>query len=415
MMDRDTLDVLPVATRYTRAVHIERDFVAGEEALSGYQATPLVLQTLGRILDGLSPASTTRAFSLTGVYGTGKSAFGLFLAHYLSSSYEARQRLLEQHSTVTVYEGLVSAVPPLLPILISGNNGSLRQSVLQALYQMLTRHTSLPDTHPDLVAALQTPLVDAQRVAELVEQTNQALTEQTTSGGTLLIIDELGQYLDYAFRQDEAADVFVLQALAEMAARSGETPCVLVTILHQAFDSYATTAGAVQRTDWKKVQGRFEDVTFQEPDDQMLCMIGHALCPDPTDLETAARQVWAESFTALSEALGLRPPGINPEAWRHLLAQTYLLHPLVLLLLPLLFRQLAQNERSLFSFLTSRGTLGVAGFSLLPPHQRGSRPYLSAPPPARIHRGEYGSRAVHALPWAALVGTGRSTGTIARS
>jgi|GEM_PF-5869948 len=43
----DTLAMLPVATRYTRAVHIERDFVVGEPALAGYQATPLVLQTLG--------------------------------------------------------------------------------------------------------------------------------------------------------------------------------------------------------------------------------------------------------------------------------------------------------------------------------------------------------------------------------
>jgi hypothetical protein len=43
----DTLDMLPVATRYTRAVQIERDFGAGEQALAGYQATPLVVQTLG--------------------------------------------------------------------------------------------------------------------------------------------------------------------------------------------------------------------------------------------------------------------------------------------------------------------------------------------------------------------------------
>lgn len=362
----DTLDLLPVATRYTRAVHIERDFVVGEPALAGYQATPLVLQTLGHILEGLQLSSTSRAFSLTGVYGTGKSAFGLFLAHYLSSSYETRQRLLEQHSTVAVYEGLVSADPPLLPILISGSNRSLRQAVLQALQHTLTDQTALTDSQPDLLdalaAAIQTPDADAQHVADLVEQTNHALAEYTDYRGTLLIMDELGQYLDYAFRQNEAADLFVLQSLAEMAARSGENPSVLVTILHQSFDSYATTAGAVQRTDWRKVQGRFEDVPFQEPDSQMLRMIGHALCPDGTVLDTAERQAWAEQFTALSEALGLRPSGISTDEWRHLLAQTYLLHPLVLLLLPLLFRQLAQNERSLFSFLTSQEPWGLQDF-----------------------------------------------------
>lgn len=47
----DALDLLPVAGRYTRAVHIERDFATGIPALAGYQAPPLVLQTLGRILD----------------------------------------------------------------------------------------------------------------------------------------------------------------------------------------------------------------------------------------------------------------------------------------------------------------------------------------------------------------------------
>jgi hypothetical protein len=358
--------MLPVATRYTRAIHIERDFDAGAYALAGYQATPLVLQTLERILDSMHPTAHTRAFSLTGVYGTGKSAFGLFLAHYFSSTRETRQQLLEQHSTVPMLEGLVHDCPLLMPVLISGNNSSLRHSILQALHQKLTRQTDLFDTPPDLVAelvaALLAPNVDAQRVADLVAQSNQALVRHTTYGGTLLIIDELGQYLDYAFRQNEAADLFVLQSLAEMAGRSGEIPCVLVTILHQTFDSYAATAGAAQRTDWRKVQGRFEDMPFQEPDSQMLRMIGQALCPDNADLYHPDRQAWAHRFSRLSEELGLRPSGIPAKVWHDLLAQTYLLHPLVLLLLPMLFRQLAQNERSLFSFLTNQEPWGLQDF-----------------------------------------------------
>lgn len=359
----DALDLLPVAGRYTRAVHIERDFATGIPALAGYQATPLVLQTLGRILDGLQPDAQDRALALTGIYGTGKSAFGLFLAHYLSTTVPTRQQLLEQHSTAVVFEGLVYAGPPLLPVLVSGTNRSLRQSILQTLRQALIQQTTLSATRPDLLDAMTTAIqdaaVDVQRVADLVEQTNQALPEHTPYGGTLLVIDELGQYLDYAFRQNEAPDLFVLQSLAEMAARSGQIPCVLVTILHQAFDSYATTAGTTQRTDWRKVQGRFADVTFQEPDHEMLRMIGHALCPDGTDLYLPERQAWAAQFTFLSEDLGLRPSSIPAEEWKHLLAQTCALHPLVLLMLPRLFRQLAQNERSLFSFLTSQEPWGL--------------------------------------------------------
>ncbi len=356
-------DLLPVAVRYTRAVHIARDFAVGDPALAGYQATPLVLQTLARILAGLHPASKDRAFALTGVYGTGKSAFGLFLAHYLSAAYHERQRLLDQHGTVAVFDGLASAGPPLLPVLVSGSNRSLRRAILQTVHQTLTEQTSLPDRSPDLLAAIASALqdarVDAQRVADLVEQTNQALTQDTAYGGTLLILDELGQHLEYAFRQNDAPDLFVLQTLAEMAARSGPTPCLLVTILHQAFDRYATTAGVAQRMDWRKVQGRFVDIPFQEPDTEMLRMIGHALCPDDTAGQTPERHAWAGQFAALSEELDLRPSGISADAWTHLLAQTYAIHPLVLLMLPRLFRQLAQNERSLFSFLTSQEPWGV--------------------------------------------------------
>lgn len=359
----DALDIVPVAVRYTRAVHIERDFATGIPVLAGYQATPLVLQTLGRILDGLQPDATDRAFALTGIYGTGKSAFGLFLAHYLSNTVPTRQQLLEQHCTAVVFEGLVYDGPPLLPVLVSGTNRSLRQSILQKLHQTLLQQTTLSDTQPDLLTAIATAFqdatVDAQQVADLVEQSSQALSQHTDYGGTLLIIDELGQYLDYAFRQNEAPDLFVLQSLAEMAARSGQIPCVLVTILHQAFDSYATTAGIVQRTDWKKVQGRFADITFQEPDTQMLRMIGHALGSDDRDSSRPKHQEWASRFAALSEDLGLRPSDIPTQEWQHLLAQTWLVHPLVLLMLPRLFRQLAQNERSLFSFLTSQEPWGL--------------------------------------------------------
>ncbi|MCG8349232.1 MAG: hypothetical protein MI924_15805, partial [Chloroflexales bacterium] len=248
----DALEIAPIAVRYTRAVHIERDFATGAPALSGYQVTPLVLQTLGRICDGLQPTSTARAFSLTGVYGTGKSAFGLFLARYLSSTAAIRQQLLEQHRTAPMFEALGYAGPPLLPVLVSGNNRSLRQSVLQALHHTLTQQTNLSNITPDLLTAITSAIQDsavaAQRVADRVEQANQALTTQTNYGGALLIIDELGQYLDYAFRQNAAPDLFVLQSLADMAIRSAQIPCVLVTILHQAFDSYAPTAGAAQRT-----------------------------------------------------------------------------------------------------------------------------------------------------------------------
>lgn len=349
---------LPIAARYTRSVHIARDFDHIERALEGYQATPLVLQTLKHILDGLNPDSTMRAFSLVGVYGTGKSAFGLFLAYYLGRKPEHRRQIIASHAATHEMTRFVYDGRPLLPVLVSGNNRSLRQSLLsalsQSLYHELPSALQAHELFHNLDAAIQDTDCDPERIAHLFEHAHQWIGEQTDYGGLLLIIDELGQYLDYLFRHDEERDLFVLQALAEMAARSGQKPLVMLTILHQAFDRYATTAGAVQRIEWKKVQGRFVDLPFQEPDSQMMRMVGYALCSDEMYQHEQQRHEWARRLAPHTEILGLRPAAIEPDEWHNLLARTWPLHPTVLVMLPILFRHLAQNERSLFSFLTSQ-------------------------------------------------------------
>ncbi len=240
---------------------------------------------------------------------------------------------------------------------MSGNNSSLRTSLLATLHNRLLAlpHNDTSEEQrilPAIAAAIEQGDTDPEQVATLFEQANAWIIAQHCYDGMLLIIDELGQYLNYLYRHNEERDLFVLQSLAERASRSAQTPLLMLTILHQAFDRYATTAGAVQRTEWKKIQGRFVDLPFQEPDSQMMRMVGNALCPPGTDLQASERMAWVERMAPLTEELGLRPTGITHEEWHRLLAQTWRLHPIVLVMLPLLFRHLAQNERSLFSFLT---------------------------------------------------------------
>ena len=93
----------------------------------------------------------------------------------------------------------------------------------------------------------------------------------------LLVIDELGKFLEYAAQDPVQGDVFVLQTLAEFAARSDQTPLFLLTILHQAFEQYASKAAKSQQEEWVKIQGRFEDIAFVEPTEQVLRLIGSAI------------------------------------------------------------------------------------------------------------------------------------------
>lgn len=354
--------VAPVAARFTRAVHIRRDFRDLRYRLDGYQITPLVRQLTGRIIAGLAPEAGERAFSVVGPFGSGKSAFGLFVAHFLQRSPEARRLLLESRQA-TDDANLPLAAPSLLAVLVPGNNSSLRQAILHSLDAALNdprfKSPALAELRQAIGAAAADPALDPVRVAALVAAAAELLKRQGMFAGVLVLIDELGQFLDYAARQDDERDLFVLQSLAETAARSGATPVLVVTILHQAFERYTLNAGATRRIEWAKVQGRFVDLPFQEPTAQMIRMVAMALHPTGRDRWHDQRTAWAEAVAPVAERLGLRPAEITPPEWRQILADSYPIHPTVLIALPPLFRQVAQNERSLFAFLHSDEPWGL--------------------------------------------------------
>ncbi|GAB4111778.1 MAG: hypothetical protein Fur005_06550 [Roseiflexaceae bacterium] len=350
--------LLQVAARFTRAIHIQRDFHDLRHRLDGYQVTPLVHQTAGRVLQQLVTPSRERAFSVIGSFGTGKSAFGLFLAHFLQRREGSRRQLLDSLGVADPDQLLPLNAPTLLAVLVPGNNASLRHAILQQLRAALNdSHLSSAALDPlrqQIDAACVSAALEPSQVADLLETSARQLRAHGHFHGILVLIDELGQFLDYAARQEEERDLFVLQSLAEAAARSGDTPIAVVTILHQAFERYSLHAGMTKRAEWDKVHGRFADLPFQEPTSQMIRMVARALQPsqrDQADRYQHTRQQWATQIAPLAEQLGLKPLDINQSEWHDLIAASYPIHPLVLVALPTLFRQLAQNERSLFAFL----------------------------------------------------------------
>ena len=70
-------ELFHVTSRFHRSVHLERDFYT-ENALDGYVLTVTARETLRRVIAALDNESTSKAWTLTGPYGSGKSAFALF-------------------------------------------------------------------------------------------------------------------------------------------------------------------------------------------------------------------------------------------------------------------------------------------------------------------------------------------------
>ncbi len=80
MSDSPTLDKLVVVSpRFARSVSLVRD-AHRADALDGYILTPTGRAVLRRLTDALHGETTVRAWSITGPYGSGKSALALFAA-----------------------------------------------------------------------------------------------------------------------------------------------------------------------------------------------------------------------------------------------------------------------------------------------------------------------------------------------
>jgi len=114
----------------------------------------------------------------------------------------------------------------------------------------------------DQASAAQTSgeVTDLERLLEAARE--HAATE---GAGVLLIIDEMGKFLEHAAQRPDREDVFVLQRLAERASRSGNHPFLILGLLHQGFQAYAERLPSAAKHEWEKVAGRFDEIVFDQP------------------------------------------------------------------------------------------------------------------------------------------------------
>ena len=147
----------------------------------------------------------------------------------------------------------------LCPVLVTGSRQPLEKALAASLASSL-RTVAQRGRPPLIVEKLeriaQQPASSGTAIVRLFEEAGEYLERfGHAAAGILLIVDELGKFLEYGATNPDQGDVFVLQELAEAATRS-RRPFLFVTILHQAIDRYAEHMSAGRRAEWAKVQGQ---------------------------------------------------------------------------------------------------------------------------------------------------------------
>ncbi len=361
MSDKKIADLFKIGNRFLRSAHLEQDF-QDPTVLSGYIMTDFTRSCLGRVANGLKPRSGQRAWRMTGDYGSGKSSFALLLAHWFAGH---DSTFPPQIRKVVDFQQFGVSRPHFVPVLVTCSKQALGISILKSLLRTLKQvygrkaKSKLVLQVEYLLDTKQEPQED--QIFQLVLEVNSRIITDSKGKGLLLILDELGKFLEFAALYPQRQDVFLLQRLAEAASRSGDEPLFVVSLLHQGFNAYADQLNQSAQREWEKVAGRFEEIVFNQPVEEIANVIGSAINVTTQEIPKAQSQ---ELKQAMERTVALGWFGsASAKSLSGLATRLYPLHPTVLPVLIRTFRRFGQNERSLFSFLLSNEPFGLQAFS----------------------------------------------------
>lgn len=327
-------DRVRVARRFQRSIRIDTD-LAEPAALEGFLCPPSFAAALLTMAQHVSDTGQA-AFTWTGPYGTGKSSLAVILAAALRGRNDVKATVVAALGA-GVLGNLRDALPPrqkgwrILPVVGRRDNPAqvVGEALVRARFVRDRRRQGWSDKD----------------VFDTLSAT--AMRGPRSSGGLVVIIDEMGKFLEGAAQ--DGTDIYFFQQLAEIASRS-KRRLIVVGILHQAFEEYAHRLSREMRDEWAKIQGRFVDLAIIAGPDEQLGLLSEAIegDPSPGDFE--------ELPSGVADLIGREESaGVLQDCWP--------LHPIVACLLgPISRRRFGQNQRSIFGFLNSTEPQGFRDF-----------------------------------------------------
>ena len=262
------------------------------------------------------------SFSIIGTYGTGKSSFIIALEDDLANG---NNRL--------VRKGALGSVRGFDFLNIVGDYAPLGR--------LISHKIGTPEENP--INALDTYY--------------QSLRKQNKF--LVIVVDEFGKILEYAANNNPEKELYFLQKLSEFVNVPSRS-IILLTTLHQNFGSYAAKLTETQRNEWHKVKGRFQEIVFVEPVEQLLSLTAKRL-------STHRQLSKAEELSlSLLYDLGVRSKIVSRNLGYKTVESLYPLDPVSAVCLTMAIQKYGQNERSLFSFLSAKGVGSINEFKATP-------------------------------------------------
>lgn len=306
-----------MASNYSTSVNIIRD----TDREFNYIPTPNAQQVVGQIVNDFKKG--IRSFNIVGTYGTGKSSFLLAFEQSLLGAkryFEPNFLTKAKYDFIKIVGAYTSIIEDLSVKLDVQSKRDLEENILSEIFN---RYHALGSGNKVL----------------------------------FILIDEFGKFLEYASKHNPEKELYFIQQLAEFC-NNPKHNIILITTVHQSLESYAYGLSKAQQQEWTKVKGRFREITFNEPVEQLLYLASEHVAAN-----NASTTPKKEIDACLKLTTDTKAFNFNKDFLQDIAEKLYPLDILSANVLTLSLQRYGQNERSLFSFLESTDHTSLAKFN----------------------------------------------------
>ncbi len=307
--------------KYSPSINIIRDINYN----FNYIPTQNSIAVFNELINNLK--TNNKAQIIIGAYGTGKSSLLLAMMQTLSGTHK-HFNFGKVLANKTHYE--------FIPIV--GSYTSFTSIVANIFLRDKKNFTT-----KDIIAA--------------INKKYNSLHEQNKT--LVFLVDEFGKFLEYAAKNNPESELYFLQELAEWLNDTKHN-AMFVGTLHQDFNAYSNILNKNQRQEWNKIKGRFKEIVFNEPVEQLLYLAAERV------YQKFGHSSFDKNFNKLFQLIKQSKAFPLKDYLELDIAKK--LFPFDILsasILTLSLQRYGQNERSLFSFLESTND----GLSVVSKHE----------------------------------------------
>ena len=204
------------------------------------------------------------------------------------------------------------------------------------------------------------PLVNSD-IVKIYKDMSHEICEYGYSG-MFIVFDEFSKFLEYVENSHMMKDLKLLQDFAELSNRTGDTEQIhLCCITHKTINQYAKNLTEDKLNAFKTVEGRFKELYFNRSIEQNYEIVSYAL--NKKDGFDENFDIFYKKYLKTYEEIKNLNVFKNVDKIEDVLYKgCYPLNPLTVYCLIQLSEKIAQNERTLFTFLTDDDQNGLKYF-----------------------------------------------------